>query len=158
VVSLQSAKDYLKRMADWVYRQTCVEAGSNTSTVTLWIVGGDEKGSLKTETVKYGRGFQGTWTQERLHWRGPVAYTKDRPVVSSEKAPHKNKTVTSSSNKYLVMSPRWGYTPRLTCWPTVSRNVTLTLSLQTVKGQIARWGTVKKTPDRRGSEQSKVKL
>jgi hypothetical protein len=29
-----------------------VEAGSNTS--TLQVVGGDEKGSLKTETVKYG--------------------------------------------------------------------------------------------------------
>jgi hypothetical protein len=28
-----------------------VEAGSNTSTVTLRVVGGDEKGSLKSETV-----------------------------------------------------------------------------------------------------------
>jgi hypothetical protein len=32
-----------------------VEAGSNTSTVTLRVVGGDEKGSLKSETVKYNR-------------------------------------------------------------------------------------------------------
>jgi hypothetical protein len=31
-----------------------VEAGSNTSTVTLRVVGGDEKGSLKSETIKYG--------------------------------------------------------------------------------------------------------
>jgi hypothetical protein len=31
-----------------------VEAGSNTSAVTLRVVGGDEKGSLKSETVKYG--------------------------------------------------------------------------------------------------------
>jgi extradiol dioxygenase family protein len=30
-----------------------VEAGSNTSTVTLRVVGGDEKGSLKSETIKY---------------------------------------------------------------------------------------------------------
>jgi hypothetical protein len=30
---------------------TRVEAGSNTSTVTLRVVGGDEKGSLKCETV-----------------------------------------------------------------------------------------------------------
>jgi hypothetical protein len=29
-----------------------VEAGLNTSTVTLRVVGGDEKGSLKTETIK----------------------------------------------------------------------------------------------------------
>jgi hypothetical protein len=32
-----------------------VEAGSNTSTVTLRVVGGDEKGSLKYDTVKYVR-------------------------------------------------------------------------------------------------------
>jgi hypothetical protein len=47
-----------------------VEAGSNTSTVTLQVVGGDEKGSLKSETVKYGREFQGTPTRERLRWQG----------------------------------------------------------------------------------------
>jgi hypothetical protein len=35
--------------------QPRVEAGSNTSTVTLRVVGGDKKGSLKCETVKYGR-------------------------------------------------------------------------------------------------------
>jgi hypothetical protein len=34
-----------------------VEAGSNTSTVTLRVVGGDEKESLKSETVKYATGF-----------------------------------------------------------------------------------------------------
>jgi hypothetical protein len=33
---------------------TSVEAGSNTSTVTMWVMGGDEKGSLKSERVKYG--------------------------------------------------------------------------------------------------------
>jgi hypothetical protein len=71
-----------------------VEAGSNTSTVTLRVVGGDEKGSLKSETVKYGREPQGTRTRERLRWQGPAAHKKDRPVLSSERAPHKNKTVT----------------------------------------------------------------
>jgi hypothetical protein len=40
-----------------------VEAGSNTSTVVLRVVGGDEKGSLKSETVKYGRESQGTQTR-----------------------------------------------------------------------------------------------
>jgi hypothetical protein len=43
---------------------TRVEAESNTSTVTLRVVGGDEKGSLKSETVKYGRESQGTRTRE----------------------------------------------------------------------------------------------
>jgi hypothetical protein len=41
-----------------------VEAGSNTSTVTLGVVGGDEKGSLKYETVKYGHESYGTRTQK----------------------------------------------------------------------------------------------
>jgi hypothetical protein len=39
-----------------------VEAGTNTSTVALRVVGGDEKGSLESETVKYGRESQGTRT------------------------------------------------------------------------------------------------
>jgi hypothetical protein len=52
-----------------------VEAGSNTSTVTLRVVGGDEKGSLKSEIVK--------------RWQGPAAYTKDTAVFSSERAPTK---------------------------------------------------------------------
>jgi hypothetical protein len=75
-------------------RPTRVEAGSNTSTVTLRVVGGDDNGSLKSETVKYGHECQGTQSLERLRWRGPAAYTKERPVLSSERAPHKNKTVT----------------------------------------------------------------
>jgi hypothetical protein len=43
-----------------------VEAGSNTSIVTLRVVEGDEKGSLKSETVKYDREYQGTRTREKL--------------------------------------------------------------------------------------------
>jgi hypothetical protein len=31
-----------------------VEAGSNTSTVALRVVGGDKKGSIESERVKYG--------------------------------------------------------------------------------------------------------
>jgi hypothetical protein len=44
------------------------EAGSNTFTVTLRAVGGDEKGSLKSESVKYDRESQATRTRERLRW------------------------------------------------------------------------------------------
>jgi hypothetical protein len=76
---------------DWRPR---VEAGSNTSTVTLQVVGGDEKGGLKSEIVKYGRESQGTWTTERLRRQGPAAYIHDRPILSSESAPHPNQTVT----------------------------------------------------------------
>jgi hypothetical protein len=77
------------KMAD-----TRVEAISNTSTVTLRVVGGDEKESLKSETVKYGRKSQGTRTRERLCWQGPAAQTKDRPALSSERSPHGIKNVT----------------------------------------------------------------
>jgi hypothetical protein len=54
---------------NWGDPGTRVEAGSNTSTVTLRVVGGDEKGSLKSETVKYGREYQRTRTRDRLRWR-----------------------------------------------------------------------------------------
>jgi hypothetical protein len=73
---------------------TRVEAGSNISTVTVRVVGDDEKGSLKSEPVKYDHESQGTRTREKLRWLGPAAYTKDRPDLSSERAPQKNKTVT----------------------------------------------------------------
>jgi hypothetical protein len=81
---------YLGRVA-----VTRVKAGSNTSTVTLRVAGGDEKRSLKSETVKYGHESQGARTLERLRWRRPAAYIKDRPVLSSERVSHKMKTVTA---------------------------------------------------------------
>jgi hypothetical protein len=61
-----------------------------TDIVTLRAVGGDEKGSLETETVKYARESQGTRTQERLRWREPAAYTKADP--SSRQRGHHSKT------------------------------------------------------------------
>jgi hypothetical protein len=81
---------------------TRVEAGSNTSTVTLRVIGGDEKGSLKPETVKYGRKSQGSRTRERLRWQGPAAHTKYRPVLSSERAPHGIKNITVRRIPYSV--------------------------------------------------------
>jgi hypothetical protein len=75
---------YINLLRNSVFKP-CVEAGSNTSTVTLRVVGGDEKGSLKSETVKYGYESKGTRTQERLRWRVPAAYTKARLVLSSER-------------------------------------------------------------------------
>jgi hypothetical protein len=70
-----------------------VEAGWNTSTVTLRVLGGDERGSLRPEAVKYGNKSKGTRTQERLRWQGPAAYTKDRPVLSLERATYKSRIV-----------------------------------------------------------------
>jgi hypothetical protein len=75
------------------------------------------------------------YDRERLRWQRRAAHTKDRPVLSSERASHGMKNVTvrrilySERKKYLVISPRCSSTPRLTDWLTVSRNVTLTLTL-----------------------------
>jgi hypothetical protein len=63
-------------------------------TVRLRVIRDRVDKSLETGTVKYGREIQGTRIRERLRWRGPAAYTKHRPVLSSEWAPHKTKTVT----------------------------------------------------------------
>jgi hypothetical protein len=54
------------------------------------------KASLEAETVKYGHESQGTRTRERLRWRGPAAYTNDRPILTLERMLYKdkNKTVT----------------------------------------------------------------
>jgi hypothetical protein len=47
-----------------------VESGSNTSTVALRVVGGGEKETLESETVKYGHESHGTRTPDGLRWRG----------------------------------------------------------------------------------------
>jgi hypothetical protein len=89
-----SKRVILKSKGSTVQSDTLFEAGWNTSTVTLRVVGDDEKGSLKSEGVKYGQETQGTRTQERLRWREPTAYTNDRSVLLTERVPQKNKTVT----------------------------------------------------------------
>jgi hypothetical protein len=71
-----------------------VQAGSNTSTVALRVVGSDKKGSLKSETVKYGHESHGTRTQKLVRWGGPERIVNDSPVLSSERAPHINKPAT----------------------------------------------------------------
>jgi hypothetical protein len=82
--------------------------------VTLRVVGGDEKGSLKSETVKYGRKSQGTRTRERLRWQGPGVHRKDRAVLSSERATHGIKNVTvrripySERKKKIWSKPQMG--------------------------------------------------
>jgi hypothetical protein len=59
-----------KRPLRYERKHTRVEAGSNTSTVTLRVVGGDEKGSLESETVKYSHESYVTRTRKCLRWRG----------------------------------------------------------------------------------------
>jgi hypothetical protein len=49
---------------------------------------------LGNDSVKYGRKSQGTRNRETLRWQGPAAYIKERPILSPERAPNRNKTVT----------------------------------------------------------------
>jgi hypothetical protein len=70
----------------WESVESYVEARS-----TLWVVGGDEKGSLEFETVKYVCESHRIRTREWLPWRGPAATVNDRLVLSSQRAPHINK-------------------------------------------------------------------
>jgi hypothetical protein len=55
-----------------------------TLSATLRVVGGDENGSLNSETVKYGHESQGTRTRKRLRWQGPAAYIQTHPLVREE--------------------------------------------------------------------------
>jgi hypothetical protein len=61
IQSVQSG--YVDSVENW-QSNTRVEAGSNTSTVTLRVIGSDEKGSLESETVKYGHESYGTRTRK----------------------------------------------------------------------------------------------
>jgi hypothetical protein len=104
-----------------LYNSELLTPGSNTSTVTLRVVGGDEKGSLNPETVKYGRETQGARTKEGLRWQGPAAYIIVRPVLSSERTPHKKNRNCHTSNKDLVVSPKWVHYTK-TDWPADRRS------------------------------------
>jgi hypothetical protein len=64
-----------------VVRSSRVEAGSNASTLALRVVGGDEKGSLESETVKYGHESHGTPTQKWLRRWGSATIVNDRPFL-----------------------------------------------------------------------------
>jgi hypothetical protein len=79
-----------------------VEAGSNTSTVALRVVGGDRKGSLESGTVKYGRESHRTRIREWMHWRGPVAIVNGRPILSSERMLYKDYNRSCSFEKKIL--------------------------------------------------------
>jgi hypothetical protein len=71
-------------LADWT-------VGRNiTLTLTwLWLEVILKKGSLESETVKYGRESHGTRTREWMRCRGPAEIVNIRPIVSSERMIYK---------------------------------------------------------------------
>jgi hypothetical protein len=60
-----------------------VEAESNSSTVALRVVGGNKKGSLESETVKYGRESHGTRTRP-LARASSNCKRQNRPLVRDD--------------------------------------------------------------------------
>jgi hypothetical protein len=68
-----------------------MEAGSNASTETLRVVGGDEKGRLKSDTVKYGHESQRTRTRERLPGEGQQHIQKTDPSSRQRGRPTKTR-------------------------------------------------------------------
>jgi hypothetical protein len=86
-------------------------------------------GSLKSQTVKYGREYQGTRTWERLRWEDPAAYKKrqTRPLVR-EGAPQKQ-----DRNCQIVIDNIWSWVPDgarhqdlVTDWPSIAMWLWLT--------------------------------
>jgi hypothetical protein len=85
---------FMKPKSTLTHMTTARQWLGNTSIVTLRVVGGDEKGSLESETVNYGHESHGSRTRNCLQWQGPGAIVNDRPVLSSERARHINKPAT----------------------------------------------------------------
>jgi hypothetical protein len=79
-----------------------------------------QKGGLKSMTVKYGRESQETRTRERLRWQELAAYKKDRPVLSLERAPHKkqNRNCQRVINIWSWVPDRARHQDLLTDWLT----------------------------------------
>jgi hypothetical protein len=86
VLSLHSEDGY-----NWA-TSTRVEAGSNTSTVTLRVVGGDEKGRLKSEAVKYRLKSQGTRTKKDCAGKGQRHIQKTDPSSRQRGRPTESRT------------------------------------------------------------------
>jgi hypothetical protein len=53
------------------------------------------------------------YDRERLRWQGPAAHTKDRPVLSSERASHGIKNVTVRRIPYSEREKKSGRKPQM---------------------------------------------
>jgi hypothetical protein len=91
----------------------------------------DQVGGVSDETVKYGREFWGTSTQEWQLWQGleAIVQVNYRPIHSSERVPHiKKPTIVRQKTKIWPWAPDVSPTPRQTGRLTVSRILTSTLT------------------------------
>jgi hypothetical protein len=84
--SIGPTQGYMRRYSDRSKVETNVEARLNTSIMTLRVVGGNRKGSLKSESKIWLRIPRDSDPRRAV----PAAYTKDRTIILSERAPRKN--------------------------------------------------------------------
>jgi hypothetical protein len=101
-----------------------VEAGSNTSTVTLRVVGGDEKGSLKSDNKLSSQVPKDSDQKKATPARTSSIYKRQTRPLVREGTPQKQ----DRNCQTVIDIWSWGSTPRLTDWLTVSPNLTLTLT------------------------------
>jgi hypothetical protein len=74
----------------WEYNRTPLFLGGYEYGDLALQVGGVS--NLRQENTSHES--RGSRTEERLRWRGPAAVVNDRPILSSERAPHINKPAT----------------------------------------------------------------
>jgi hypothetical protein len=87
-----------------------VEAGSNTCAVTLRVIGGDGKGSLKSETVNMITSPKGVGPEKDYAGEGQQHIQKTDSSYRQRGRPHKKQ----DRNCQRVINIFWGSTPRLT--------------------------------------------
>jgi hypothetical protein len=122
VFSVESVPRNYKRAQSEDGKVTRVEAGLNTSTMTLRVVKGDEKGSLKSETVKYGLKSQGYSDPRKTALaRASSTYKRQTGPLVREGAPQEQDRNCHTSNKDLIVSARWVLYSK-TEWPTDPRS------------------------------------
>jgi hypothetical protein len=115
--------------------KTRVEAGLNTSTVTLRVVGGDEMGNRKSETVKYSRESQETRTRERT---SSIYERQTRPLVRESGSQKQDRNCQTVMNIWSWVPDGVRHQDLVTDWPS-SRNVTLILTLTSISRRATAW-------------------
>jgi hypothetical protein len=84
-----------------VTRRSRVEVGSNTSTVALRIVGGDEKGSLESDSKKWSRVSRDSDARMTALVMASSIYKRQTRLLVRENAPHQQ------TRNYLTAIKIW---------------------------------------------------
>jgi hypothetical protein len=124
---------------DVISRTVWSTAGSNTSTVTLRVVGGDEKGSLKSEIKIWSQVPRDAGLRKTTLARASTIYKRQpRPLVRNVAPEKQDRNCQRVINIWSWAPDGAGHQDLLTDWLTVSRNVTL----QGTRVRVSEWERV----------------